>query len=101
MVKVHGQPCEVHGLDHVLTDHGLRPWSVSPWSLTMMPFNKTWISMDIHGPVPLDIHGHPWKSMVKINFIRLGVLVCTPRIMNMGAKCSNIYVFTVWPRESK
>ena len=28
--------------------------------------------MDIHGPVPLDIHGHPWKSMVKINFIRLG-----------------------------
>ena len=28
--------------------------------------------MDIHGLVPLDIHGHPCKSMVKIKFFRLG-----------------------------
>ena len=27
MVKVHEQPCDVHGLDHVLTE---------PWTLTMV-----------------------------------------------------------------
>ena len=74
--------------------HGLWPWSKSvvkaaksmvqtmdsdhgqrPWSLTMMPFNKTWLSMDYHGLVPLDIHGYPWTSMVKMSLIRLG---CSP-----------------------
>ena len=72
--------------------HGLWPWSKSvvkaaksmvqtmdsdhgqrPWSLTMMPFNKTWLSMDYHGLVPLDIHGYPWTSMVKMSLIRLGL----------------------------
>ena len=42
----------------------------------------------------------PPKNRGTVN-ISSQVLVCTPRIMNMGAKCSNIYVFTVWPRESK
>ena len=75
--------------------HGLWPWSKSvvkaaksmvqtmdsdhgqrPWSLTMMPFNKTWLSMDYHGLVPLDIHGYPWTSMVKMSLIRLGMTLC-------------------------
>ena len=28
--------------------------------VTVMPFNKTWTTMDDHGPVPMDVHGYPW-----------------------------------------
>ena len=34
-----------------------------------MPFNKTWSTMDDHGPVPMDVHGHPWS---KAMFFRRG-----------------------------
>ena len=32
--------------------------------------------MDDHGPVPMDVHGYPWTTMVKSHVFRRGVSVC-------------------------